>query len=169
MKSKIKQLIQPVYQSKWYADAFFAAPRIICGLLLTIDFGSSKFGMPWSPADKNLALFEVVDWFPEDVKAFGGIFALAPTFFAWMAAASEAIGGLFWTLGFNTRMSSFLIACTMLTAIFLQKWGQGTWGMLPALGFLWVAIFTLFLGSGRFGIDALIAKSFKKSIKHLNK
>ncbi|WP_435578765.1 hypothetical protein [Gilvibacter sp.] len=37
--------------------------------------------MPWSPAEKELGLFEVVDWFPEDVKAFGGIFALAPTFF----------------------------------------------------------------------------------------
>ncbi|ARV11704.1 DoxX family protein [Gilvibacter sp. SZ-19] len=162
MKNTLKKLIRPVYQHKWYQDALFALPRIVGGLLLTIDFGSSKFGMPWSPPDKELGLFEVVDWFPEDVKAFGGIFALAPTFFAWMAAASEAIGGVFWALGLNTRMTSFLIMCTMLTAIFFQKWGEGTWGMLPAMGFLWIAIFTLVLGSGRFGLDALIAKRFDR-------
>ena len=167
MKTKIaqftKRLITPVNQKNWYSDALFAIPRIIGGLLLTIDFGSSKFGMPWSPAEKELGLFEVVDWFPEDVKAYGGIFALAPTFFAWMGAASEAIGGVFWALGFNTRMASFFIACTMLVAIFMQKWDGGTWGMLPAMGFLWIAFFTLVLGSGRFGIDNLIAKRWKKS------
>lgn len=167
MKTKIQQVVQqmitPVNQKKWYQDALFAIPRIVGGLLLTIDFGSSKFGMPWSPAEKELGLFEVVDWFPEDVAAYGGIFALAPTFFAWMGAASEAIGGLFWALGFNTKMSSFFIACTMLVAIFMQKWDGGTWGMLPAMGFLWIAIFTVVLGSGRFGLDNLIAKRFKKS------
>ncbi|WP_435578766.1 DoxX family protein [Gilvibacter sp.] len=80
-----------------------------------------------------------------------------------MGAASEAIGGLFWALGFNTRMTSFLIMCTMLTAIFLQKWGEGTWGMLPAMGFLWIAMFTLVLGSGRFGLDAVISRKFNQS------
>ena len=162
-KHLVIRLIRPVKQSKWYADLLFAIPRIVGGLLLTIDFGSSKFGMPWSPAEKELGFFEVVDWFPEDVKAFGGIFALAPSFFAWMGAASEAIGGLFWALGFNTRMTSFLIMCTMLTAIFFQKWGEGTWGMLPAMGFLWIAMFTLVLGSGRFGLDALISRKFNQS------
>lgn len=167
MKRKIiqlgKRMITPVNQSKWYHDALFAVPRIVGGLLLAIDFGSSKFGMPWSPKENELGLFEVADWFPEDVAAFGGIFALAPTFFAWMGAASEAIGGVFWALGLNTRFTSFLIMCTMLTAIFFQKWGEGTWGMLPAMGFLWIAFFTLVLGSGRFGLDNLIARKFKNS------
>ena len=92
-------------------------------------------------------------WFPEDVAAYGGIFALAPVFFAWMGAFSEAVGGLFLAFGFKTRIASFLIACTMLVAIFLQKWGQGTWSMLPAMGFLWVSLYNLILGSGRFGLD----------------
>jgi putative oxidoreductase len=48
---------------------------------------------------------------------------------------------------------------TMLVAIFLQQWSQGMWMMLPAMGFLWVSIFNLVTGSGRFGIDYLISKN----------
>ena len=135
-----------------------AIPRIIAGLLLAIDFGASKFGMPWTDPGKDLSLFEVVSWFPEDVAAFGFPFDLAPWFFAWMGAASEAIGGLFLALGLGTRIASFLIICTMLVAIFFQKWGDGTWGMLPAMGFLWLGIYVLIIGSGKIGVDYWLAK-----------
>lgn len=159
----MKKLIQfilwlnkPVKQHRWIADVFVAIPRFICGMLLTIDFGASKFGMPWTPDDRNLGLFEVAYWFPQDVADYGGLFAMFPAFFAWMGAFSEAVGGLLLSVGFQTRVTSFLIICTMLTAIFMQKWGGGTWGMLPAMGFLWMATYNLILGSGRFGLDNLI-------------
>ena len=158
MKKIFKLLVKPVEQKYWFADLTFATIRFICGMLLTLSFGADKFGMPWTPTGQNLSLFEVAAWFPEDVKAYGGIFALFPVFFAWMGAFSEAVGGLFFAFGLKTRIASFLIMCTMLVAIFLQKWGQGTWGMLPAMSFLWVAIYNLVLGSGRFGIDYLISK-----------
>ncbi len=161
IKSIFKFLITPVVQKHWITDLLFSIPRIICGLLLAISFGASKFGMPWTEAEKNLGLFEVAAWFPEDVANYGGLFALAPVFFAWMGAFSEALGGLFLALGLKTRVASFLILCTMLVAIFFQKWGQGVWGMLPAMGFLWVSLYNLFLGSGRFGVDYLISKKFK--------
>lgn len=165
MKALVLKLIKPVIQTKWQSDLLIAFPRIVCGLLLTIDFGSSKFGMPWSPEEKNLGLFEVVEWFPQDVAEYGGLFAMFPVFFAWMGAASEAIGGLFLALGLKTRVASFFIICTMLVAVFFQKWGQGVWGMLPAMGFLWVAVYNLVLGSGRFGLDALISKKFNTNSK----
>ncbi len=158
MKKIIKLLLEPVQQKYWLSDFAFAVIRFICGMLLALSFGADKFGMPWTPSGQNLGLFEVSAWFPEDVKAYGGIFALFPVFFAWMGAFSEAVGGLFLAFGLKTRVASFLIMCTMLVAIFLQKWGQGTWGMLPAMSFLWVAIYNLILGSGRFGIDYLISK-----------
>ena len=79
-------------------------------------------------------------------------------FFAWSGAFSEAVGGLFLAFGFKTRIASFLIMCTMLVAIFLQKARQGTWGMLPAMGFLWISIYNVYLGSGKFGIDYLFSK-----------
>ncbi len=161
MKQLFKTIINPVTQKHWIADLIFAVLRFICGMLLTLDFGSDKFGMPWTPEGQNLDLFEVSAWFPEDVKAYGGIFTLFPVFFAWMGAFSEAVGGLFLAFGLQTRVASFLIMCSMLVAIFLQKWGQGTWGMLPAMGFLWIAIYNLYLGSGRFGIDYLISKKLQ--------
>ena len=161
MKTIIKNVIKPVTQKHWFADLAFAIPRFICGMLLAIDFGASKFGMPWTDKGQNLDLFEVAAWFPEDVASYGGIFAVAPIFFAWMGAFSEAVGGLFLAFGLKTRVASFLIMCTMLVAIFLQKWGQGTWSMLPAMGFLWIAMYNLYFGSGRFGLDYLLTKTIK--------
>ena len=165
MKKWILKILTPVRQSHWIADLTFAAIRFICGMLLAIDFGASKFGMPWTGEDRNLGLFEVAAWFPEDVAGYGGIFALMPVFFAWMGAFSEAVGGLFLAFGLKTRVAAFLICCTMLVAIFLQKWGQGTWGMLPAMGFLWVSMYNLYLGSGRFGLDALLVNFLNPSKK----
>lgn len=157
-KNYFGKITKPITQKDWFADLLFAIIRIICGLLVAIDFGASKFGMPWTDESQNLGLFEVAAWFPEDVAEYGGIFAWFPICFAWMGAFSEAVGGIFLALGLQTRIASFLLMCTMLVAIFLQKWGQSTWQMLPAMGFLWIAIYNLYFGSGRFGIDYLISK-----------
>ncbi|BFP43355.1 hypothetical protein FGF1_42000 [Flavobacteriaceae bacterium GF1] len=162
MKNVIQIILRPIIQKHWLGDLMFAVPRFICGLLLAVDFGASKFGMPWTADSQHLNLFEVAAWFPKDVAEYGGIFAVSPIFFAWMGAFSEAVGGLFLAFGLKTRFSAFLIMCTMLVAIFFQKWGQGTWGMLPAMGFLWIAIFHFYLGSGRFGLDYLLSKKLYK-------
>lgn len=156
------QLTKPHLLPHWSQDLLLSIPRIVCGFLLTSSFGADKFGLPWSPADKNLGLFEVAFWFPNDVAGYGGIFAVAPVFFAWMGAFSEAVGGIFLLLGFQTRIASFLIMSTMMVAIFAQQIHNGMWNMLPAMGFLWVGIFYMLLGSGRFGIDYLITQKQKE-------
>lgn len=153
------RIIKPILLPHWSQDLLLLVPRIVCGYLLAFDFGAAKFGMPWSPEENNLGLFEVAFWFPNDVAEYGGIFAIAPAFFAWMGAFSEAVGGLFLLLGFQIRITSFLIVCTMLVAIFMQQINNGMWNCLPAMGFLWVAIFYLIMGSGRFGIDYLLTKN----------
>ncbi len=155
-----KKIITPVDIKGWVSNILIAIPRIIGGLLLTIDFESSKFGMPWTDSEKNLSLFQVALWFPEDVAKFGVPFSLAPVFFAWMAAASESIGGLLLVFGFKTRVASFLIGCTMLVAIFFQKSGEGTWNILSAMGFLRISIYSIVLGSGKIGFDYLLSKKF---------
>ncbi len=157
----IKRLTTPIQLPAWWQDLLLAIPRIICGLLLTADFGAAKFGMPWTPADKNLGFFEVAFWFPNDVKEYGGLFAIFPVFWAWMGAFSEAVGGLFVLLGFQTRIFSFLITCTMLVVILKQQFSNGMWNMLPGMGFLWVSLMGMVLGSGRFGIDYFISKKLK--------
>ncbi len=160
MKTILKKITQPTRITNSAAEALLTIPRVVAGLILSIDYGSSKFGMPWTPSENELSLFEVASWFPEDVANFGAPFSWAPVFFAWMGAASEAIGGIFIAFGFQTRIASFFIACTMLTAIFFQKWGGGTWSMLPAMGFLWLSLYLIVLGGGRFSLDNLITKKF---------
>jgi len=154
----LKQLMIPVKLPTVAADILVAIPRIVAGILLAFSFGSDKFGMPWTSGDVELSLLQVADWFVADVAEFGGLFALFPEIFAWLGAGSEAIGGLFLLAGFQTRISSFLIACTMLVAIFFQKWGGPVWHMLPAMGFLWVCMIGMAVGSGRVGLDYLISK-----------
>ena len=155
----ITKITKPIILPHWSQDVLLIIPRIVCGYLLAFHFGADKFGMPWSPIDKNLGLFEVVFWFPNDVAKYRGVFALFPVFFAWIGAFSEAIGGLFLLFGFQTRIASFLVISTMLVAIFMQQINNGLWSCLAAMGFLWVAIFCIILGSGRFGIDYLLTKN----------
>ena len=97
----------PILLPHWSQDLFLIIPRIVCGYLLAFNFGAAKFGMPWSPADNNLGLFEVAFWFPNDVAEYGGIFAIAPAFFAWMGAFSEAVGGVFLLFGFYQAMALY--------------------------------------------------------------
>ncbi len=151
----IKQITNPILMPHWLLDFTLLIPRIVCGYLLASSFGADKFGLPWSNPDNGLGLFEVAFWFPKDVAGYGGIFALFPVFFAWMGAFAEAVGGIMLLIGFQTRIAGFLIMCTMLVAMFLQQWQQGLWMMLPAMGFLWIGIFYMILGSGRFGVDYL--------------
>ncbi|WP_294297376.1 DoxX family protein [uncultured Chryseobacterium sp.] len=150
------KLTKPVIMPYGWQDFLLALPRIICGYLLAFNFGAAKFGLPWSPQENNLRLFEVAYWFPNDISNYGGIFSLFPNFLAWMGAFSEGIGGLMLILGFQTRIMSFLIFCTMGVAAFCQHGQEGLWNMLPALAFLFVSVFTMILGSGRIGIDFLI-------------
>lgn len=158
MRITLKNFNKPVIQTTWIATVLLTIPRFICGGLLAFSFGSDKFGMPWSPSGSELGLLEVAAWFPEDVASFGGLFSIAPVFFAWLGAASEAIGGLFLMVGYKTRTASLFIAMTMLVAIVFQQWDRGIWAILPALGFLWVALQGLAMGSGRLGLDFISPK-----------
>ena len=162
MKKTLKKWIKPLKFEGWGANILFAVPRFLAGIVLAIDFGASKFGMPWTGADRELGLFEVAAWFPDDVAQFGAPFSWAPVIFAWIGAATEAIGGIFLAVGLGTRFWAFMIGSTMLVAIFFQKWSdfleQGAWSILPALGFLWISIYCLIFGSGKLGLDHWIAK-----------
>ncbi len=154
----LQKITKPITMPFWWQDVMFAIPRIVCGYLLTVEFGSPKFGLPWSNPDNGLGFFEVAFWFPQDVAGYGGIFAWAPGIFAWMGAFAEGIGGIMLIVGLQTRIAGFLVMCTMLVAIFMQQINNGMWNCLPAMGFLWIGIFYMILGSGRFGIDYLFTK-----------
>ena len=81
MKSLLSFIIKPTRTSYIQTDLILSIPRFLAGLSLTIEFGSSKFGMPWSTTEE-MGLFQVAAWFPEDIAEYGGIFTLTPTLFA---------------------------------------------------------------------------------------
>jgi putative oxidoreductase len=151
-------VLRPLALPHWSLDLLLLIPRLVCGFLLTTQFGAPKFGLPWSPPDNNLGLFEVAFWFPNDVAAFGGVFAKAPALLAWLAAFSEAVGGVALMLGLLVRPFAVLIMSTLLVAIFKQQWNAGLWNMLPATGFTWMCLYTLIIGAGRFSGDALLGR-----------
>lgn len=159
----LRRILSPVVMPHWSQDVLLLLPRLVCGYLLTANFGAAKFGLPWSPPENNLGLFEVAFWFPNDVAAFGGVFAMFPALFAWMGAFAEAVGGLFLVLGLFTRPFALLVICTMLVAMFGQQFQAGLWNMLPSMGFAWVGLYTLVLGSGRFGMDQLLTSPRRRS------
>lgn len=126
--------------STW-ADALLAIPRILCGIILPLNFGLSKFPPP--------------EWFIGDIGRLG---FPAPAFFAWAAVISEVIASFLLALGFATRPMAILVMITMFVAAFVQKANAPLWERLPSLFFFLNAYFSLVLGSGRFGLDAFLRK-----------
>lgn len=123
------------------ADAMLALPRLACGIILPLEFGMGKFPPP--------------QWFIEDIGRLG--FPM-PTFFAWAAVVSEVIASFFLALGLATRPMALLVMITMFVAAFVQKANSPLWERLPSLFFFLNAYVSLVLGSGRFGLDALLRR-----------
>ncbi len=140
----IKKLIAPILMPHSWQDLLLAIPRIVGCYFLATHFGWSKFPTP--------------DWFIEDTAKLGFPF---PAFFAWAAVLTEVFGAALMVLGLMTRFASFLLFCTMMVAIFFQKADTELWEKLPAMGFLWISVFYMVIGSGRFGLDYLISKRWK--------
>jgi putative oxidoreductase len=125
-------------------DIAIAIPRIVCGVILPLKFGLSKFPTP--------------QWFIGDIGRLG---FPAPAFFAWAAVLTEVIGSFMLALGLFTRFVAALLIITMFVAAFVQKADAELWERLPSLFFLLNAWFALTLGSGRFGADELIRRKLK--------
>jgi putative oxidoreductase len=77
----------------------------------------------------------------------------APTFFAWAAGISEFVGGAFLALGLLTRVSSFLIVCTMLTALIGVHAADPFQKQELALFYFFVALAFMLKGAGDWSID----------------
>lgn len=141
----LQVLIKPITMPHWSQDLLLLMPRLIACYFLAVNFGGSKFPTP--------------DWFIQDVAKLGFPF---PAFFAWCAVLTEVVGSLLLMIGLFTRVAAFNLMITMGVAIFLQKWDAEVWEKLPAMGFLWIAIFALVLGSGRFGVDYWLSQRISR-------
>ncbi len=93
-------------------------------------------------------------WMPPDAPVPGVLQALA--------ALAEFGGGLCWVLGLLTPLASFLIFCTMATALGMVHIPQGHPfvatqpggpSLEPALGYLAIAVLLLLAGPGWLSLD----------------
>jgi putative oxidoreductase len=98
------------------------------------------------------------DGMPRMVRFIDGVAKMGfpyPEYFAWAAALSEFVGGLFLALGLFTRGAAFLIMCTMIVVLYRHRadpWNKKELGLL----YLAPAFFTMLSGPGRYSLDALI-------------
>jgi putative oxidoreductase len=135
----LRRVLTPLPLPSWWMDAVVTLPRFCVGYWLATRFGWSKFPPP--------------EWFVSDVGKLG---FPVPVVFAWAAVMAEVVGGAALAAGLATRIAGATIAVTMLVAALVQKADASLWEKLPSLGFLWVALYAIVLGSGRFGLDYLL-------------
>ena len=76
-----------------------------------------------------------------------------PVVFAWAAGFAEFVGGAFLALGFLTRVSSFFIVCTMLTALLGVHRADPFGKQELAFLYLFIALAFMFKGAGDWSID----------------
>ena len=124
--------------------------RLVAGLLFTAHGAQKLFG-----------------WFGgyglEATGQWMGSIGLAPGYLmALMAGSAEFFGGLLLIIGFLTRPTSFVLAITMMVAIFSVHIGNGlfmaTNGYEFALALLAISTSLVFSGAGKLSLDQAVAK-----------
>lgn len=123
------------------ANAGLALLRIFTGVSLLMAHGLGKF-----PPSEQFITRTGEMGFP------------APVLFSWAAALSESLGGALLALGLFTRISSFFIICTMLTALVGVHWADPYGRKELALMYFFVALMFFIKGSGDWSIDGILRR-----------
>ena len=118
------------------ANAGLTLLRIFAGIALMMAHGRGKI-----PPPEGL------------ITRAGEIGFPVPALFAWAAGLSEFVGGAFLALGLLTRVSSFFIACVMVTALIGVHWTDPFQRQELAFLYLFIAIAFLLRGAGDWSID----------------
>jgi len=137
--NRIKNFFFSTLEDSPLADLGLLILRVGIGLSLAFGHGLGKI--------------PVSEGFVEGVDKMGFPF---PVFFAWAAALSEFLGGIFLALGFATKPNSVLITFTMLTAFFIRHGDDPFARKEKAIIYAVVAIYLIFKGAGKYSIDHTI-------------
>jgi putative oxidoreductase len=78
-----------------------------------------------------------------------------PFVFAWVAALSEFLGGIFMALGIFTRPAAFMVLMTMLVAVFRRHIDDPFPQKEKALLYATIALALVIAGGGRLALDRL--------------
>ena len=130
-----------------YSDAGILFLRIGIGFAFIFVHGWGKiFGGPelWTKLGGSMANLGVT---------------FAPTFWGFMAAAAEFGGGILILFGLFTRPASAFMAFTMLVAFIQHTSKLDPWNrVIYPMEMFAVFMALLFIGAGKYSIDALISK-----------
>lgn len=161
--SVLKRVFRPYAVDAWYLNLFIKIPQLIMGGILAFHFGPFSFGMPWSPKNLNLQLFEVAPWFIEIIKNFYEPFNYFPYAFGLFSGIVKCIGGICVMIGLGSR---FFAGCIIvLMTVFLINQHAATFNFTFPLFFISVGFFTLFFGSSKYSIDQLLCNKFNWEFK----
>lgn len=136
---KIKNFFFSTLEDSQLADLGLAILRIGFGLSLAFGHGLGKV-----PVSEGFIAGTAKMGFP------------MPALFAWAAALSEFVGGIFVALGFATKPSSVFITITMFVAAFIRHAEDPFGRKEKAIIFGLVAIYFIFKGAGKYSLDNLI-------------
>jgi len=127
------------FESRPFGDVGLTLLRAFTGLSLAFAHGLGKLQAP----DKFLGMMP-------------NIGLPLPSVFGWLAIFAEFFGGLLLAFGLLTRPAAFFILCVMLTALVGVHINDPFAKQESALMYGFIALAFLIVGSGRYGLDALI-------------
>ncbi|MEO8574327.1 MAG: DoxX family protein [Pyrinomonadaceae bacterium] len=125
----------------WQANAGLTLLRIFAGVALLMSHGMGKI-----PPSEGVIGNAASMGFP------------LPTLFAWAAALSESLGGAFLALGLFTRVSSFFILCTMLTALLGVHRNDPFGKQELAFLYFFISLAFLIMGANDWSFDRFLRK-----------
>ena len=96
-------------------------------------------------------------WLGSQMKHIGITFA--PSFWGFLAACAESIGGFMLLAGLGTRLAAFGIGCVMTVALFMHYNQGDSWGTISHPLSILVVMFGLFIaGSAKWSVDEMIVE-----------
>lgn len=145
MKKQLGCLLSSTNPTSNVTDLGFFLLRVFVGLTMAFAHGLGKMPPPQMLIDGVAGL-----GFP------------MPELFAWAAALAELAGGLFVAFGLLTRPAAAFIAFTMLVAAFGAHAADGFDKKEMALLYFFTMSFFALAGAGRWSIDHVIGRRFRK-------
>ncbi|MEM6801884.1 MAG: DoxX family protein [Bacteroidota bacterium] len=137
--NQLKNFFFSTLEDKPLADLGLLILRVGAGLSMAFGHGLGKV--------------PVSEGFIEGVSKMGFIM---PTLFAWAAALSELLGGIFIALGFATKPSAVFFTITMLVAAFVRHGADPYARKEKAILFALIGIYLIFKGAGKYSLDEII-------------
>ncbi len=136
-----KHIFKTTIENNFINEFSITLLRIIPALMMAFLHGMGKT----PPSEKFLAGVE-------------GLGFPMPAFFAWAAALTEFVGGLFLAIGLLTRPAALLMTITMVVAAFGRHLNDPMDVKEMSLLYLVIALTFACRGAGRWSVDNFLSK-----------